>query len=223
MDSHEKTTFMTMGLDIGQKTDPTAIAVVEAQLRVKPDANRPGHEKETFHFLVRFLDRLPLGTPFPDVARRAGELCRQVTGRSGKTPIVFIDVTGLGTPVLNLIREEVSGSGSLWAVFFTHGDRRTEDASERTVTLGKAFLVSRLQTLLQTGRIHLPKNAESGVLVEELLAYEIRVETDANERYGAFKVGPHDDLVTALGLAVQSVPRRPPVSLYPGGLVIGGY
>ena len=25
----------------------------------------------------------------------------------------------------------------------------------------------------------------------------------ANDRYGAFKVGTHDDLVTALGLAVQ--------------------
>ena len=32
------------------------------------------------------------------------------------------------------------------------------------------------------------------------------MDQDANERYGAFKVGSHDNLVTALGLAVQEPP-----------------
>jgi hypothetical protein len=34
------------------------------------------------------------------------------------------------------------------------------------------------------------------------------VEPDANDRYGAFRVGRHDDLVTALGLAVHRAPPR---------------
>jgi hypothetical protein len=34
------------------------------------------------------------------------------------------------------------------------------------------------------------------------------VSEDANDRYGAFKVGSHDDLVTALGLAVQEPVRE---------------
>ena len=52
----------------------------------------------------------------------------------------------------------------------------------------------------------------------ELETYEIKVSEDANDRYGAFKTGAHDDLATALGLAVQTdggsvgtvldVPRR---------------
>jgi hypothetical protein len=40
------------------------------------------------------------------------------------------------------------------------------------------------------------------------------VSEDANDRYGAFRVGSHDDLVTALGLAVQTdhpKPLKPPV------------
>ena len=41
------------------------------------------------------------------------------------------------------------------------------------------------------------------VLAEELLNLEIRVDENANDHYGAFRVGSHDDLVTALGLAVQ--------------------
>ena len=47
------------------------------------------------------------------------------------------------------------------------------------------------------------------VLARELLDYEIRVSEDANDRYGAFKVGNDDDLVTALGLAAQETPPEP--------------
>ena len=43
----------------------------------------------------------------------------------------------------------------------------------------------------------------------ELLDYEIRVDQNANDRYGAFRVGTHDDLVTALGLATQDDGPRP--------------
>ena len=60
-----------------------------------------------------------------------------------------------------------------------------------------------MQALLQTGRLHLPRTSESAALSDELLNYEIRVDSNANDRYGAFRVGTHDDLVTALGLAVQ--------------------
>lgn len=86
------------------------------------------------------------------------------------------------------------------------------EVSRREVTLGKAYLVSRLQALLQTGRVHLPKTSEAEEFVQEVLDYEIRVGRDANDRYGAFRVGTHDDLVTALGLAVQWGPRRVPMA-----------
>lgn len=69
--------------------------------------------------------------------------------------------------------------------------------------MGKAFLVTRFQALVRTNRVHLPPSAEERILVEELLGHEMRLSEDANGRYGAFRVGTHDDLVTALGLAVQ--------------------
>ncbi len=107
----------------------------------------------------------------------------------------------------------------MWAVYFTYGDRRNEDRGEDRVTLGKAFLVSRLQMLLQFQRIHLPRgHREADALVQELLDYEIRVDENANDKYGAFRVGTHDDLVTALGLAVQ---KEPSVSVYPGNVYYG--
>ena len=45
------------------------------------------------------------------------------------------------------------------------------------------------------------------MLAEKLNHYEIRIDVDANERYGAFRVGTKDDLVTALGMAVQDHER----------------
>lgn len=45
-------------------------------------------------------------------------------------------------------------------------------------------------------------------MARELMEYDIRIEADANTRYGAFTVGTQDDLVTALGLAVSQKPRR---------------
>lgn len=52
-------------------------------------------------------------------------------------------------------------------------------------------------------------NPEARILAEELMEYEIKVSEDANDRYGAFQVGTQDDLVTALGLALQEDgPRR---------------
>jgi hypothetical protein len=52
------------------------------------------------------------------------------------------------------------------------------------VSLGKAWLVSRLQVLLQTWRLRLPRPAEAEALAQELLDYAIRVDENANEKCG---------------------------------------
>ena len=192
-----------IGVDIGQKRDPTALCVAE-------DEERFVEGRRERHFVVRFLDRLPLGTPYPAVADRVADIVERAREKTRDATIVNVDATGVGQPVVDLLRERVHRA-QVVAVYFTHGDQRSE-ALERgypRVTLGKALLVSRLQALLQTGRLHLPRTREAEVLSGELLNYEIRVNEDANDRYGAFRVGTHDDLVTALGLAVQTDPIDP--------------
>lgn len=186
-------TVVTIGVDIGQKRDPTAIAVAEIERR-EAEAGRI-----EVHFLIHYLDRLPLGTPYPEIARRIAEVASRAETRSAAVT-VYLDATGVGQPVVDLVAERWR-RGRRVAVYFTHGDRRNADGDK--VILGKAYLVSRLQALLQARRIHLPESSEARALARELEDYEIRVSEDANDRYGAFKVGTHDDLVTALGLAVQ--------------------
>ena len=192
--------MVVLGVDIGQKRDPTAICVAEPERREK------GVRTET-HFLIRHLERLALGTQYPKVADRVAGITERVRARAGESPTVYVDATGVGLPVVDLLRERLRG-GQVVAVYFTYGDRRTETVEDGQVrvSLGKAFLVSRLQALLQCGRLHLPMTGEAQALTDELLNYEIRVDENATEKYGAFKVGTHDDLVTALGLAVQMNP-----------------
>jgi len=201
------TRILVIGADIGQKRDPTAIAVAEIGSR----EDEQGRE-ETF-FEVPFLSRLPLGTPYPEVARRIAEIADGAHDRTGGQARVFVylDATGVGQPVVDLVAERHI-QASLLPVYFTHGDRRSQDTEK--VTLGKAYLVSRLQALLQSRRVRWPEGAETRTLAQELKEYEIKVSEDANDRYGAFRVGTHDDLVTALGLAVQTdqpKPLKPPV------------
>jgi hypothetical protein len=184
---------VAVGVDIGQRRDPTAIAVIEEEVRRNTE----------IHHIARHVERLPLGTPYPAVAERVAAVVRGVhAATSGEAPTLFVDATGVGTPIVDVLRAASVGDlAQLVAVYFTHGDRRKVERGE--VKLGKAWLVSRLQALLQTGSLHLPRTAEAEVLAQELLDYEIRVTEDANDRYGAFRVGTHDDLVTALGLATQ--------------------
>src|SRR5205814_9069234 len=118
---------------------------------------------------------------------------------------LYVDGTGVGQPVVDLL--DAAGANPI-GCYFTYGERRTQQGRE--VRLGKAWMVSRLQALAQTGRLHLPQTDEAEAARKELLDYEIRVDDDGHDTYGAFKTGRHDDLVTALGLAVQ----KPRVRFY---------
>jgi hypothetical protein len=211
-----------IGVDIGQKLDPTALIVVELQRRgyetVEPepldhDLCPEGSRRRAFmlaqdaargpikkggetHYVARLVQRLPLGTSYPAVARRLAEIDTRL--RSQKLyPGFWVDATGVGKPIVDLLRSY----GLTVHPVYLNGSDQAVSGENRELRLGKCLLVSRLQLLLQAGRIHLPATPEAGVLVQELLDYEIRVNDNAHAEFGAFTLGSHDDLATALGLA----------------------
>ncbi len=197
-----------IGVDVGQKVDPTAIVVVEALPRVSETRSErtkePYNDGVFYHeaeyspvvetvYEVRVMRRLPLGEPIRHRKR-----------------IVSVDETGVGRPVYEMIKAEIesrefSRGVRIWPISFTHGEKYENGR------LGKAYLVSRLQALAQARPpcIKLPpKHAEGEAMMRELADYEIRIDAaTANDTYGAFRVGSHDDLVTALGLAVLDDPK----------------
>ncbi len=190
---------VAMGVSLGQKHEPTALCAVEGARRISASG---GSES---HFVVRFLERMPSGTTFPEAADRLGQILRGITEKTRRWPQIYVDATGLGSPIISLMEARARW---VTAVYFNHGDRRIEESMDE-VRLGKAWLVARLQALLQTQRLHLPEGESARALARDLLDHQIHVSPDANERYGAFPVGTQDDLVTALGLAVQLDPPVP--------------
>src|SRR5437588_12938521 len=93
---------IVVGVDLGQKRDPTAIAVVEAQRR-----DRDGRSED--YYITRFLERLPLGTPYPAVAQRVqtviANIRRQVAASEpprfevpppSATIMLYVDGPGVG-------------------------------------------------------------------------------------------------------------------------------
>jgi len=180
-----------VGVDIGQKQDPTAVVVAEIELR-----------NGVSHYVIRHLGRFPLGTPYPAVVTRLMTIKNGLKEKQANDHW-WVDATGVGQPLVDLLRQ-----AGLYPtpVYLTGSDRAIQEGYD--LRLGKSLLVSRLQVLLQSGRIHLPRTAEASTLVDELLNYEIKVGGDANAQFGAFKTGTHDDLATALGLACWQEPRQ---------------
>lgn len=203
-----------IGIQIGQKRDRTAIAVAEMEYRPINAPRTRRRRKE--HYVVRHLERLDPGTRYSVIAQRLAEVSTgvvkkgQLKPRKPRKPIIFAAAIGGGEPVIDLLKDEVRDA-RIWAVEFNHGNGRTEDRERRVIRLGKAYLVSRLQTLLEQRQLHLPHTPEADTLASELLEYEIRVSPNAHELLGAFRVGSQDDLVTAVGLAVH---KKPSVSVY---------
>src|SRR5665213_992763 len=86
-----------IGVDLGKRRDHTAIAVVERVER------RCGYgEPEFVEMAVRFLERVPLGTTYPEVVAAVRETVShpEVAGRCS----VVVDATGVGSPVVDMLR-----------------------------------------------------------------------------------------------------------------------
>jgi hypothetical protein len=93
-----------VGLDLGQVRDHTAIAVVE-----RTDICSRERDRATWEFLretrsyLRHLERVALGTSYPEVVRIVCGLVAAVE-ESGQCTLV-VDATGVGAPVVDLLRE----------------------------------------------------------------------------------------------------------------------
>lgn len=192
-EKHKPPAAVFIGVHVGTNRERSGIAVARAEWRTVEDRRQT-------HFLVPYLEARPAGERYPDLARRVVEVYEGIRQRDLAVWNLYVSATVHGGSVADLIEEQLS-SERVTRVYFNHGDRRSEKADG--VNLGKARLVDRLKMQLQVHRLHLAKSEETSTLAAELCEYEIKVDEKANERYGAFRVGTRDELVTALGLATQ--------------------
>ena len=195
-----------IGLDLGQSHDFTAIAVVErAVLKKEFDAALWAFRKEV-QLQLRHLERVPIGTPYPEVVRRAVEITRspKLTG-----PVhLAVDNTGVGVAVVDMLRA-ARPNAVLLPVTITAGD--TENVCQGAHRVPKRNLIVGLQVLLQQGGLRIAADLKDApTLLAELMAMQVKVSAAGNEQLAAWREGTHDDLVFALALAIWAIGKAYP-------------
>lgn len=199
-----------LGLDLGQAQDYTALAVLE----------RPPYDvrdKEKPVFALRHLHRFPLNTPYTTIVPEVAKLAS--TPPLAGSPLV-IDHTGVGRALVDMLKKSRTG-GRLVPVTITAGHAITEP-EHGYYHVPKKELVTCLQLILQARRLKVPRNLpEAGTLVEELQNFKVKITPSANEVFGTWREGDHDDLVLAVVLACWWAEKSPRYRSMAGLIVTG--
>lgn len=191
-----------LGVDLGQAADYTAICVVEKP--ATPLILRPAGKaqpKPVYH--LRHLERLPLGTTYPEVAKHVKRLIEAPALADHVT--VIADATGVGVAVMDVLRAEKVTP--LKPVTITGGEQASNDNG--TWRVPKRDLVMSLLVLLQNGRLAIADGLKhADVLKRELLSFRVKIDSKtAHDTYGAWREGDHDDLVLSVSFATWYAER----------------
>lgn len=196
----------TVGLDIGQRSDPTALTVIK------------GVQDEDFtrSYHLRHADRFELGTPYPEVADKVAALMEMDELKKAK---LVVDATGVGRPIVEMLEERGLRPESIW---ITGGDSVTKDRKGREYRVPKRELASTVQALLQSGRLEfaaeLPFREK---LTEELQKFRAKINVATGKAtFEHWRERDTDDLVLALACALwhaENAPRGGVIVFAEGG------
>ncbi len=183
----------TLGLDLGQAQDYSALAAIEKE--------GVGHEAK---YTLGVLKRAELGTPYPAVVAKVRDLLLSGPYAKGDVRLI-VDGTGVGRPVVEMLqdalKEEIKKAlVRITPVLITGGDEeRWESWSWR---VPKRDLLGNLVVLFQQQRLQIPETLPGKEkLIEELLSVGRKITDTGRDVYGAWREGEHDDMVLALALA----------------------
>jgi hypothetical protein len=193
--AHTKRSYF-VGLDLGQVSDPTAIAVLERHRIPQLDLGRvPAEIPYRDKWVVRYAERLSLRTEYPAVIEHMRRLLH-TSPLSGNSRLI-VDYTGVGRPVYDLLRRaRLSPVG----VTITAGDKWSMDGASYRVA--KSLLASHLDATLNEDDFHVaPTLKEAEVLKAELGDFWRRTTASGHTQFEA-REGRHDDLVLASTIAL---------------------
>ncbi len=191
---HHPAPKYTVGLDLGQAKDYTALVILE----------RHGEEANSVYH-ARHLQRFALGTPYPAIVASVASMFTQ-TPLANEKPRLAVDETGVGAPVVDLFRQ-AQLNATLHPIHITGGSTINYDRGVEYVP--KRNLVSLVQVALQTDKLKIASALpEAENLSRELQGFQVKITEAANDTYGAWRDGAHDDLVLAIALALYVGNKR---------------
>jgi hypothetical protein len=203
-----------IGLELGQASEYTAIAVLEQALH---------EQRASWHYSIRHLKRWPLGTSYPQIVGEVTTLLTNQTPAGAPSQLIgarlVVDSTGVGSAVVELFRRELDWASEFSTVIVSGGHQVAFDKGHWNVA--KKELVGTLQVLLQARRLRIAEElSHASILAKELLAFRAKVTPVGSEAVEAWREREHDDLVLAVALACWWGERHEPAGTEP--LYLGG-
>ena len=203
--------MFVIGLDLGQKQDYTAVAVVE-----KEERSEAGDKPMLY---LRHLERYPLGTPYgtqmDSVVALVERIKEKIKDRAKqdwfanqsrpRQPELIVDATGVGVGVVEMLKDRglryrpVSITGGI-----------SETGGGGTYHVPKRNLVSRAVAPFEGKRLKIARSMRLvPELVKEMENFKVKVNLQtAHDSYEAWRESDHDDLVLALALACWWAEQR---------------
>jgi Terminase RNaseH-like domain len=217
----------SVGVDLGQANDFTAIAVLERVVvppqtaMFSPVGERPGNRlvEGDIVYDLRYLKRPPLGTSYDTIAKRVADLVCELEpqgafGELGQVTL-SVDGTGVGRAVADMLdvalKRRGASSKSVPRVDFRRisvtGSNTTlkrPDRSNGFWSVPKRDLIFPAVAAFQQGRIRIAKGIKDrDALVNELKNYRRTTNiATGNMAFEPWRESDHDDLLFAVCLAL---------------------
>ena len=217
----------SVGVDLGQANDFTAIAVLAKKIvspetaMFSPVGQHPGNrlvEGDTVFDLV-YLKRPKLGTPYDTIAKRVADLVCELEpqgafGELGQVTL-SVDGTGVGRGVVDMLDSEFKRRGTTSKSVPKIDFRRVSVTGSQTQlkrperaqgywSVPKKDLVFPAVAAFQQGKIRIAKNIKDrDALVNELKNYKRTTNiATGNMSFEPWRESDHDDLLFAVCLAL---------------------
>src|SRR5215217_233460 len=217
----------SVGVDLGQASDPTAIAVLEKNIMppdtalFAPVGASPSNrlvEGSLVYDLV-YLKRPKLGTPYDVIARRVADLICELEpqgafGELGQVTL-SVDGTGVGRAVVDMLDRELKRRGASSksaprvefrrvSVTGSNTTLKRPDRSNGYYLVPKRDLIFPAVAAFQQGKIRIAKDVKDrAALVNELRNYRRTTNiATGNMAFEPWRESDHDDSLFATCLAL---------------------
>lgn len=177
-----------IGLDLGQKNDYTVLSLVNL-------VHNTSNKHDMLYELI-FLKRFRLQTPYPKIVEWITIFINK--NFIDTSYIMIVDYTGVGRPVVDLLRE---AHLNIIALNITSGNICSWKAGKE-VNVPKKELISSMQVVLQNSRIKIAADLKDlELLKKEFLNFKVKISKSADAKFNASS-GYHDDIVMSICLAI---------------------
>jgi hypothetical protein len=212
-----RSTRWVLAVDLGQSSDPTALSILQHQVGVidsNSDYQRHTNtgqipQTDAKRINVKYLERLKLGTTYPDVIEHIAGLLQQppLCGDDSNDPATLVvDDSGVGRPVSDLLIDRglrpirvtiVPGAGTVCV-------------GTDTWHVSKQILVSTVDAMLHIGTLRFAAELSDAPAMKEELKNFRRKLSEAGRASYAARSGQHDDMVLSVAIGCWWLAHPPP-------------